>query len=195
MLKLNTMVAFVALAMTVNAMAENKEVRVETRSRVVGESLVGIGSCSAPEISSYNSVEPIVNQDGSISTDKNGNMRTQEVTVITATSNVELVKCRTTETYKSEVTGSFWNEDSKEISGTQERSGEVISQKVSKAKSLKVNMNKLGLAGRTISYGQTQFDVALTMADGLKAQALKECQSTAVMLKQAIVDVKQTNCR
>jgi len=174
------------------------QVRNESRTRLVGESVTNVSACSEPQVSTSQYQAPIIKQDGSYSQDKNGQIRYHLVTRITATSSFNVTKCQTQEEYMAQVTGSFWNSSESEIQGSAKQFGNVKSETMDITKSQDFDFSKMNQAAQTggfLYYGNNGIDMANTLAEGLKSQVKAECEANVAQLQPSVVARTATICK
>jgi uncharacterized Zn-finger protein len=159
------------------------QVRNETRTRIVGEKLLKISKCSAPEVSSFDHPEVYLN--------KNNEAKQRNMTTIRAITKLDLTKCQISESYMVAVTGSGWFAKASELQGTTKQVKSVVSQSQEFVKSqdlnMKGNQNNDGLSFNNSSPAQ----LVLTLSEGLKSQVQDECDKQKEELATTITDTIQ----
>jgi len=193
---MKTTILAITLLSTIAFSAEGEK-RNETRTRTLGESILQVSACAAPEFSSEDYNTPMVKQDGTISTDQNGNIRYVKMTRLTARTSLAVSKCQNQEQYMVEVAGSMWNSKSSEIPGSAKAFGQLANQTLNFSQSQEVNLKKLIEATNNGGFwGQeSSADLIMNLAEGLKKQVKEECEQRAASLRATVVSIAQTACK
>lgn len=194
----NVTTLLVATLLSSMAFSAEGEKRNETRVRTLGESVLQVSACAAPEVSTYEFDAPIVKQDGTYSVDKNGNIRYVKMTKFTAKTYLNVSKCQSQEQYMVEVTGSFWNSKASEIPGSAKQFGNLTNQNIPFTASKDVNIKKLMEAANGNDgfwNDSSAVDLIKTFEQGVINEALTACQQKAAALARTVVSVSETVCK
>ena len=186
-----------ATMMSSATFAADDQPRNETRSRLIGEHVIGVSPCSATKVKTQEFQEPIRKQDGTYSQTKDGQIRTRTMTKVTASTRIEMTKCQVQESYMVQVTGSFWNSKSSEIQGSAKQFSTLDNQQLTVTNSQDFDVKKLSQAAGDDSIftdGGTM-PILLSLVEGLKAQVREECEGNLAQIKATLVPQTQTDCR
>jgi ribosomal protein S12 len=167
----------------------------EVRTRQIGETITAVGQCSRAIPAGVDFQAPIVRQDGTTSVDRNGNVRFQMLTHLTATSSVPFQKCVVSESYKVTVTGGGmmdWNPQVTEIPGSAVRTGRIVVGQNDSTKVQDANLRKVSNAAGGGIAGQILIEA---VSSGVMAQAMNDCAAARQNLMMQRRDQSQTDCR
>lgn len=160
------------------APAFTQESRIETRTRSLGEEIIGVSKCSQPEGNSYATSELAYNN--------RNEMITVPATRLDASSKITIRKCILVEDYQVDVTGSFWNSKSSERPGSGKQRTEIreVVETVSNSQTLRDQKDTV--------WGDNTVSVAINILEGLKSRSKQECDAKRSQLAQRVS--KQSKC-
>ncbi len=162
MKKLFSAVTLLALSYTTAFASET--VRYETHTRTLSEQVIAVGECQDPTSSSY--ATTVLKQNS------RGEIYSAPATAISAETKLAIQKCQQNETFKVQVTGSFWNSKDSEMLGTGEKGfvTATAAESFSDSETLQIN-------GGTTIIGSDGLDTALAVRDGLIARVKAKCEA------------------
>ena len=161
------------------------QARVEMRSKVTGESVTAISSCTSPTIHSYESSRYVTN--------RKGEAVSIPIRVYEAKSSLTLQKCQAVTSYQVNVTGKFWNTEESMIANTSSVAGRVDSDTLSFSaeRSYKIQSNNrdADLLDLALDYLAGAYEM-----EELKSRAYNKCLEKSRELNYAKVSMSQTAC-
>jgi hypothetical protein len=171
-------IALTILTLTTMSAFAQESSRIETRTRSLGEEIIGVSKCTQPEGGSYATSELAYNS--------RNEMVSVPATRLEASSKITVKKCILVEDYQVDVTGSFWNSKSSEKPGTSRQRTEIreVVQSISNGQTIRDQKDTI--------YGDNTVSVAINILEGLKARSKQECDAKRSQLMQQVT--KQSKC-